>query len=62
MHNRNRMIAAAAVVAAVLAAGSGAAVASTSGGKPGAPTPTVSATKTPGPAGYRGSENARPSR
>ena len=48
MRNPNRMIAAAAVVAAVLAAGSGAAVASTSGGKPGAPAPTVSGSKTPG--------------
>jgi hypothetical protein len=47
MRNRNRMIATAAVVAAVLAAGSGAAVAATSGGKPGAPAPAVSVSKTP---------------
>src|SRR5580700_3152430 len=61
MHNRNRMIAAAVAVAAVLAAGSGAAVASTTGGKPGAPAPAVSATKTPGAADAGGQKPGGPS-
>ena len=47
MSHRTRMIAAAAVTAA-LAAGCGAAAASTTGGKPGAPAKTVSASEKPG--------------
>jgi hypothetical protein len=60
MRNRSRMIAAAAAVAAVLAAGSGAAVASTAGGKPSGPAPTVSASKTPGPADTGGQKPGGP--
>jgi hypothetical protein len=60
MRNRSRMIAAAAAVAAVLAAGSGAAVASTAGGKPGAPAPSVSASKTPGLADSGGQKPGGP--
>lgn len=48
MRSRTKMIAAAAAVTAALAAGTGAAVASTTGGKPGAPARTMSATGKPG--------------
>ena len=48
MRNRTRMIAAAAAVAAALAAGSTAAVAAATGGKPGVPAKTVSASEKPG--------------
>jgi hypothetical protein len=48
MRNRTRMIAAAAAVTAALAAGSTVAVASATGGKPGAPAKTMSASETPG--------------
>jgi 2-hydroxychromene-2-carboxylate isomerase len=48
MRNRTRMIAAAAAVTAAVAAGSTAAVASATGGKPGAPAKTTSASETPG--------------
>ncbi len=48
MRNRTRMIAAAAAVTAALAAGSTAAVAAATGGKPGAPAKTTSASEKPG--------------
>jgi hypothetical protein len=48
MRNRTRMVAAAAAVAAALAAGSTAAVAAATGGKPGVPAKTTSASETPG--------------
>src|SRR5260370_31143087 len=48
MRSRTRMIAAAAAVAAALAAGSTAAVAAATGGKPGAPAKTMSASEKPG--------------
>jgi hypothetical protein len=48
MRNRTRMIAAAAAVTAALAAGSTAAVAAATGGKPGAPAKTMSASEKPG--------------
>ena len=48
MRNRTRMIAAVAAVTAALAAGSAVAVASTTGGKPGAPAKTTSASEKPG--------------
>jgi 2-hydroxychromene-2-carboxylate isomerase len=48
MRNRTRMIAAAAAVAAALAAGSTAAVAAATGGKPGAPAKSTSASEKPG--------------
>ncbi|HYY17905.1 MAG TPA: hypothetical protein VE864_03620 [Streptosporangiaceae bacterium] len=48
MRNRTRMIAAAAAVTAALAAGSTVAVAAAAGGKPGAPSKTMSATEKPG--------------
>jgi hypothetical protein len=47
MRNRSRIIAAAVAVTAVLAVGSAAAVASATGGKPGAPARTVSASEKP---------------
>ena len=48
MRNRTRMIAAAAAVTAALAAGSTVAVAAATGGKPGAPAKTTSASEKPG--------------
>jgi hypothetical protein len=48
MRNRTRMIAAAAAVAAALAAGSTVAVAAATGGKPGTPAKTTSASEKPG--------------
>ena len=48
MRNRTRMMAAAAAVAAALAAGSTVAVAAATGGKPGAPAKTMSASEKPG--------------
>src|SRR5437016_12552923 len=48
MRNRTRMIAAAAAVAAALAAGSTAAVAAATGGKPGVPAKSTSASEKPG--------------
>lgn len=48
MRNRSRMIATAVAITAALAVGSGAAVASASGGKPGAPARTVSASEKKG--------------
>ena len=48
MRNRTRMIVAVAAVTAALAAGSAVAVASTTGGKPGAPAKTTSASEKPG--------------
>jgi hypothetical protein len=48
MRNRTRMVAAAAAVAAALAAGSTAAVAAATGGKPGVPAKTTSASEKPG--------------
>jgi hypothetical protein len=48
MRNRTRMIAAAAAVTAALAAGSTAAVAAATGGKPGAPAKSTSASEKPG--------------
>src|SRR2546430_15567714 len=48
MRNQTRMIAAAVAVTAALAAGSTVAVASATGGKPGAPAKTMSASEKPG--------------
>ena len=48
MRHRTRMIAAAAAVTAALAAGSTVAVAAATGGKPGAPATTMSASEKPG--------------
>jgi hypothetical protein len=48
MRHRTRMIAAAATVTAALAAGSTVAVAAVTGGKPGAPATTTSASERPG--------------
>ena len=48
MRNRTRMIAAAVAVTAALAAGSTVAVAAATGGKPGAPATTTSASEKPG--------------
>src|SRR6478735_8884150 len=48
MRNRTRMVAAAAAVTAALTAGSTAAVAAATGGKPGAPAKTTSASEKPG--------------
>ena len=48
MRHQTRMIAAAVAVTAALAAGSTAAVASATGGKPGAPAKTMSASEKPG--------------